>query len=473
MRDFGLWKKACAVFAVCAATASMATAQTFTTLDSFDGSDGAYPFYMTLVQGANGDLYGTTYGGGSEGAGTLFSITPAGALTTIYNFGSGAGPAAGVILADDGNFYGTTLNGGNGYGTIYKLTPNGVLTVLHEFDVSDGSYPRSPVVQAADGTFYGTTAYGGAYGEFCYDGCGTIFKITSEGVFTLLYSFESDSTGHPYSGLVQGLDRALYGTASGANNGPGTVFRITTSGDFSVLHNFCSESNCSDGENPIGGLALGTDGDFYGTTEHGGTNKNNIPSGTVFKLRPTGGLITVYNFCSASNCADGTAPYAGLIQGTDGSLYGTAIGPGSGLVFVVTGLGAESVLHVFCTQTGCPDGTEPVGGLVQATNGTFFGATYMGGVPNNEGTLYSLSTGLGAFVTFVRAAGKVGQTGGILGQGFTGTTSVSLKGIPASFTVVSDTYIRATVPAGAATGSVTVITPSGTLTSNVPFHVIK
>ncbi len=138
-----------------------------------------------------------------------------------------------------------------------------------------------------------------------------------------------------------------------------------------------------------------------------------------------------------------------------------------GTVFQLTPTGILTTMHSFDSS----DGAVPIGGLIQATNGTFYGSSSQAG-PYNSGTLFSLDLGLGPFVTFVRAAGKVGQTGGILGQGFTGTTSVSLSGIPASFTVVSDTYIKATVPAGATTGYVTVTTPSGVLTSNVPFHVI-
>jgi uncharacterized repeat protein (TIGR03803 family) len=130
-----------------------------------------------------------------------------------------------------------------------------------------------------------------------------------------------------------------------------------------------------------------------------------------------------------------------------------------------------TTLHAFCSQTNCPDGVSILGGLLQATDGIFYGTTQQGGA-YNYGTVFSLSTGLGPFIALVRNSGKVGQTGGILGQGFTGTTSVSLNGVPATFTVVSDTFINATVPAGATTGYVTVTTPSGTLISNVPFHVI-
>jgi len=199
-------------------------------------------------------------------------------------------------------------------------------------------------------------------------------------------------------------------------------------------------------------------------------------------MTPEGALTTLYSFCSQSRCADGANPVAGLVQGTDGNFYGTTIvggtgpcpgmlTPGCGTVFRITPQGALTTVHSFEGT----DGTAPAGGLMQATSGLFYGTASMGGLNDCAfgcGTLFSIDMGLGPFVTFVQAAGKVGRTGGILGQGFTGTTSVSLNGIPASFTVVSDTFIKAAVPAGATTGYVTVNTPSGPLTSNVPFRVI-
>jgi uncharacterized repeat protein (TIGR03803 family) len=226
-----------------------------------------------------------------------------------------------------------------------------------------------------------------------------------------------------------------------------------------------------------------TNGDLYGTTLFGGVNNAcGFPGcGTVFKITREGVLTTIYSFCSQPGCVDGALPYAGLTQGTDGNLYGTtwqggngneACYEGCGTVFRISREGALTTLYSFCSQPGCMDGSSPQAGLVQATDGNFYGTTYDGGT-DGEGTVFSLSMGLGPFVTFVHSAGKVGQTGGILGQGLTGTTSVMLNGIPASFTVVSDTFIRATVPAGATTGYVTVTTPSGMLTSNVPFHVLK
>jgi uncharacterized repeat protein (TIGR03803 family) len=338
--------------------------------------------------------------------------------------------------------------------------------VLYSFcaltNCTDGQLPDARLLQAVDGTLYGTTAYGGA-NDF-----GTVFKITPEGTPTSLYSFDGNLGSIPFGGLLQGTDGSFYGTTNG---GWGTVFKITREGTLTTLHNF----DVSDGSSPTAGLVQATDGDFYGTTTEGGANNG----GTVFKITPEGTLTTLYNFCSQPSCADGLGPYAALVQATDGNFYGTTYKGGAnneGTVFEITPAGALTTLHNF----DATDGAQPFGGLLQGTDGNFYGSTFEGGDLTCQvnssvgcGTLFSLSTGLGPFVTFVRAVGRIGQTGDILGQGFTGTTSVSLNGAPATFTVVSDTYIRATVPAGATTGYVTVTTPSGTLTSNVPFHVIK
>src|SRR5579871_1257606 len=212
----------------------------------------------------DGNFYGTTERGGTNGEGTFFKVTPSGTLTTLFNFGSlpyptAPAPEAGVILGDDGNFYGTTYQGGTGYGTVYKITPAGAITVLHEFSLYiDGAFPVSPLVQAADGNFYGTTANGGDTSN-CLLGCGTVFKITKEGAFTSLYFFDDDATGHPTAGLVQGPDGALYGTAAGYSGG-GAVFRITSKSQFTQLYVFCSNGPpCTDGETPNGGLILGAD----------------------------------------------------------------------------------------------------------------------------------------------------------------------------------------------------------------------
>jgi uncharacterized repeat protein (TIGR03803 family) len=486
MTRLSAWKMIGAVFMFCGVTAIVTPAQTFNTLVNFDGGNGTAPYFVSLTQNRGGKLYGTTSIGGANNQGTIFTLTPDGKLTTVYNFCSqtncpdGRYPTAGVVLAADGNFYGETKYGGpSDSGTIFEISPDNTLTTIYVFcfqtNCPDGQNPVGGLIQAADGDFYGVTFGGGA------NGAGTVFRISAKGALTTLYSFCPDrffcTDGEaPEAGLVQAADGQFYGTtASGGTssscNGPcGTVFKITSRGTLTTLHSF----NVTDGYEPTAELVQGTDGNFYGTTPFGGASDFS-GYGTAYKITRGGVLTTLHSFCTGNTCSDGFYPYAGLIQATDGNLYGTTAGTFSncggsgscGTIYDITPGGSLTTLHTFDSS----EGTTPYGAVTQATNGKFYGTTFEGG-PVNGGTVFSIDTDLGPFVTFVRPAGKVGQTGGILGQGFTGTTSVILNGVPASFTVVSDTFIRATVPAGATTGYVTVTTPSGTLTSNVPFHVI-
>jgi uncharacterized repeat protein (TIGR03803 family) len=444
-----------------------APAQTFTKLQFFNGANGANP-YVGLTQGRDGSLYGTTIDGGAYGAGNVFKINLSGGLTSLYSFCAqtncpdGQYPDTVLVLGMDGNFYGTTQSGGTngGYGTVFKITASGALTTLHSFDAADGAAPYGSLVLAINGDFYGTTNVGGGFGG------GNVFKITPGGTLTTLYTFCSQGGcadgQYPVGPLIEGSDGNIYGTThAGGNNsctdGCGTVFKITLSGNLTTLHSF----DATDGDYPYGGVVEGPAGTFYGTT--GGGGADNV--GTVFGMTASGKLVTVHSF----DVTDGATPYA-LMLGSDGNFYGTTSAGGSnsrGTVFEITPIGQLTTLHNFAG----PDGALVYSGLVQGTNGLFYGTAYFGG-RDNDGVVFSLNTGLGPFVTFVQAAGRVGQTVPILGQGFTGTTGVSFGGTPAEFTIVSDTLIKATVPPGAITGFVTVVTPSGTLTSNVLFHVL-
>ena len=510
-----------AIFLFCALAAITSEAQTFTSLASFDGLSGADPA-SSLVQGPNGDLYGTTFSGGPYGKhdfGTLFSITTDGEMSVVYDFcpqpqnncPDGEAPYGNLILASDGNFYGTTSGAGfNNYGTVFKISSEGTLTTLYSFcplgfsHCIDGANPVVGLVKGTDGNFYGTTQQGGVNNNNCYQdelaGCGTIFRITPSGKLTTLYSFCAQTNCadgfYPDGGLVQGTDGNFYGTtySGGIHDtngvGGGTVFKVTRTGKLTTLHNFCQLADCADGVNPAAGVVEGSDGNFYGTTELGGAASY---MGTIFKMTAAGTLTTLYRFCqnrdSGDNpypvlpyqCPDGGEPTAGLTLATDGNFYGTTYAGGyvknaqqncnfvCGTVFQITPQGQLTTLHRFDGA----DGNELLGGLLQGTDGRLYGTTYFGGtVCVYCGTVFRISMGLNPFVKLVRASGKVGQTGGILGQGLTGTTGVFLNGTPASFTVVSDTFIRAMVPPGATTGFVTVETLSGTLSSNVPFHVI-
>jgi uncharacterized repeat protein (TIGR03803 family) len=484
----GKW--ACVVFALCAATATALPAQTFTTLYRFAGApaDGATPV-AGLVQATNGYLYGTTKNGGSAGDGTIFKIAPSGAQTTLYSFCCpyAYGLVAGLVQATNGNLYGTTEDGGAcgsfNCGTVFKITPSGTLTSLYSF--STPYFPAAGLVQATNGYLYGTTQRGGA-GE---SGAGTIFKMTPGGTVTTFYNFCSQGGcadgGFPSAGLIQATDGNLYGTAATGGTGAygfegisGTVFKITLSGTLTTLYAFCNQSGCADGGGPVAGLVQATDGNFYGTTQFGGA----YSGGTVFKITPSGALTTLYSFCAQTGCADGEYPVAGLVQATDGNFYGTTenggananvYGTSAGTVFKITPSGTLTTVYNFCSESNCADGYTPVAGLVQATNGNLYGTTANGGstCPYGCGTVFSLSVGLPAFVETQTTSAKVGAAVKILGNNLAHASSVTFNGTAAVFTA-SASDITATVPAGATTGTVQVVTPSGTLSSNLPFRVL-
>jgi uncharacterized repeat protein (TIGR03803 family) len=468
------------------ATTIAAPAQTFKTLVNFGVTSGAKPFFAAPIQGVDGNLYGTTSLGGTErthckyGCGIVFRLAPSGALTTLHSFDGtdGANPWASLLLGTDGNLYGTTLDGsgqadglrlfsrvtsGNcggvgGCGTIFKVTPQGTLTTLHSFHGADGGTPEGSLVQGKDGNFYGATFYGGASGD------GTVFKITPAGVLTTMHSFNSSDGANPLGGLLQAADGNFYGTTVGGGgnasctDGCGTVFGITPAGTLTTLHNF----NGSDGEGPRGALVQGPDGSLYGTSSGGGT----YGWGTVFKIAPGGTLTSLYSF----DITDGVYPEDPLVMASDGNLYGTTVGGGTGddgTLFKITPEGTLTTLHSFDST----DGSNPYAGLTQATSGNFYGTTYLGGTLEG-GTVFSLGLGLGPFVKPVPAFGLAGNTVIILGTDLNGATAVTFNGTPATFTVVSSTEISTAAPTGATTGPVQVVTPSGTLTSNVNFQVL-
>lgn len=448
---------------------SIAPAQTLTTLVAFDGPNGLYP-YDTFVQGLDGNLYGTAEeGGGNDGSGLIFSLTPTGTMKGLNNLCGALNCVAGaspqqLTLGTDGNFYGTTAYGGPrcGCGSIFKINQQGDLTYMYFFNDGFGVEPGA-LTQASDGNFYGTT-YGGGNSQ----GDGTLFRITPNGVFQTLHVFTGPDGIAPLA-LTQGSDGNLYGTTlyggnSGCYSGCGTVFKITLAGTLTTLHLF---NNTDDGYSPGGGIIEATDGFFYGIDNRNSTTED------IFKMTPQGQVTILATVEGAGeHYAIGS-----LTQGSDTNLYGTTQYGGSnslGDIFMITLTGAVTELHSF---TG-PDGASPRTALFQATNGSYYGTTAGGGDsscdPLNQGcgVAFSLANGLGPFVAFVHSYGRVDHVVQILGQGFTGTTSVEFAGLPAEFSVVSDTYLTATVPAGAGTGFVTVVTPTGTLKSNVPFRVL-
>jgi uncharacterized repeat protein (TIGR03803 family) len=465
--------KSCGVFLLWAATAVASPAQTFTTLLNFDYTDGQAP-YVGLVQGAEGNYYGTTMFGGAGEIGTVFKITPTGVLTTLHSFVGidGTYPDAALVQGTDGELYGTVEEGGAyGGGTVFKITPGGVLTTLHNFTVSDGYQPHAGLVQATDGQFYGTTTDGGE------DGGGTIFKITQSGVLTTLYNFSGPDCAYSTAALIQAPDGDFYGTTSGggANDsctfGCGTVFKITPGGMLTTLYSFCAQSGCADGYSPDAALILASDGNFYGTTTYGAVVNNNCYEGcgTVFKITPDGTLTTLHSFVGPP--MDGSYPGGALVQATDGNLYGTTSGGGTadynyGSVFSITLGGTLTTLFSFDVDNGA----NPPGAMLQGTDGAFYGTTSRGGA-DNAGTIFILSAGLKPFVKTNPTSGQVGATVKILGTDLTGATGVMFNGTAATFTVDSHSLITTTVPAGATTGKVQVSGPGGAAFSNVPFRV--
>jgi uncharacterized repeat protein (TIGR03803 family) len=496
------------------------------TLFMFDGADGSNPT-TALVQGPDGNLYGTTFSGGSDtgcrySCGTFFRISTSGELTTLYNFctqpncADGAGPTGPLVLGADGNFYGITEIGGTGSegcpspancGTVFKVTPNGTLTTIYNWcsqpNCADGNYEFLPepstFVQASDGNFYGVNDSGGA------SGFGTAFKLTPSGTLTTLHNWCSEPNcadgWDAANGLIQATDGNFYGTTYrfGAN-GLGTFFKMTPSGTLTTLYNFCSLGGfpaCTDGGFPFGPLTQASNGDFYGTTSYGGANEQSAACmaqgiqggycGTVFKITPSGTLTTLYSFCSQPNCTDGASPGFQLVQASDGNFYGVTLaggdpscttsivplGPGCGTIFKLTESGALTTLQVF------DGGYQNPEAIIQATLGTFYGETVEGGYSEcnhgdcgtGYGTVFSVAAGLPPFVETVPPTGQVGAAVSILGTNLTGATSVTFNGTAAAFEVVSASEITATVPANATTGLVEVTTPSGTLSSNVNFVV--
>ncbi len=491
------FSKIAGIIGVLCALVLASHAQTFNVLFSFQGGTaGASPLTAPLVQGVDGNFYGTTAEGGivnskfcAGGCGTIFKITTSGVLTTLYKFCSlancadGYEPFSGLVLGTNGNFYGTTTFGGangvNGqsFGTVFMMTPAGNLTTLHSFcsltNCADGSIPQAGLVQGIDGNLYGTNNLGGDSWK------GTAFKIIPTGEFTALHSFCTvpqckDGFG-PMGTLALATDGNLYGTTAGGGvAGGGTIFRLSPSGNVTPVYAFPNLSF-----NPLiaNGVIQGSDGNLYGT-------KMEDPSdlGSVFQLTPTGQFTTLASLCTGGVCPAGAEPQSQLIQASDGNFYGTAAGFGEitgddvGGVFEITSTGTLTPLYRFCPQqTTCPDGSTPYAGLLQATNGTFYGVTADGGtgcLGTGCGVVFTISAGLPAFVQSNPGFGRVGRVVGILGNNLTGTTAVTFNGIPATFKVISSTFIKAQVPTGATTGVIEVTTPSGTLNSNVPFHVL-
>jgi len=374
-----------------------ARAQTYTVLHTFRiRTDGAFP-YAGVIRDAEGNLYGTSFGGGAHKYGTVFKLSNPGKETLLYSFTGGAdggGPEGGVIRDAEGNFYGTTSYGGDlscpstpvgsGCGVVFKLSTTGKETVLYTFKGgTDGAEPQAGVIRDAKGNLYGTASYGGDLSECQGSGCGVVFKVSATGKQTVLYSFTGGSDGgSPVQGLIRDGNGNLYGTTYAGGNmscqyGCGVVFRLSKTGKETVLYSF---TGGTDGAKPWSGVIRDAAGNLYGTTGRGGdlAGCSGSGCGTVFRLSKTNEETVLYSFKLGT---DGGDPQAGVIRDAEGNLYGTTSGggnqsSGAGVVFKVNKQNEETVLYSF---TGGTDGAYPAAGVIRDAKGNLYGTTIFGG----------------------------------------------------------------------------------------------
>jgi len=417
------------------ATASGAWGQTFELLHAFNATNGDFA-RGTMVQAADGNLYGTTFFGGqdqSQNAGTVFRITPDGNLTTLYSLSRANGyPVGALVEGKDGSLYGTT-SGGNG--TVFKITTNGISTTLFSFSYTNGSSPRGALVQGSDGNFCGTTAYGGIYSDMLGDTFGTVFRMTPNGQLTTLASFDGTNGAVPLAGLVQATDGNFYGTTSqggvppSESYGSGTVFKITPDGTLTTLVRF----DGTNGFSPSAGIIQASDGYLFGTTPDGGP----YGKGTIFKMTFSGEITNVFIF-DGTNAA---YPAAEMIEAPDGNFYGTTQGGGlhnDGTVFRLTHWGQLTVLFSFYYWS--PVGSYP-NGLTLARDGNLYGTTAEGG--QNYGAVFRIvmpailnSTVLSNQIVLSWLTNKVGFTL----QSTTDLNSTNWVDCPDSLAVVGAQY---------------------------------
>jgi uncharacterized protein (TIGR03437 family) len=352
---------------------ALASAQTFINLANMDSAN-ANP--AILIQGSDGNFYGATAPlDPFVGSGVVFKLTPSGTVTTLYTFTPAW--ATSLIQGADGNLYGTTHAASGNYGTVFRMTTAGNLTMLYTFSGKDGLDPTN-LVQGSDGNFYGVTNEGGNTGQ---SGDGTVFKITPAGVLTTLHNFTAGADGAFPTGLIQAKNGNFYGTTQRGGNsaavcpyqlngvaGCGVVFQITPAGVLSVVHAFDN----LDGEYPSN-LIQASNGMFYGITAQDGPNMK----GTIFSMTP-GGAVTYLD--------DNAIVVTTIIPATDGNLYGVAA---SGILFEMTPSGTLSTLHTFCGEENCGSGPAGPSGLIQGSDGNLYGTTIAGTAA--DGTVFEWS----------------------------------------------------------------------------------
>jgi uncharacterized repeat protein (TIGR03803 family) len=342
----------------------------------------------------------------------LCTAIPASAQTfsVLHSFGSQNGdsvnPSANLAQGQDGALYGTSNSGGaHGMGTVFKVSPKGKVFVIYSFcskaKCADGASPNGGLMLRPNGHFLGTAQAGGSHGF------GTVFDVSQTGTYTVLYNFTGGKDGaYPAAPPIPGPNAGFYGTTwqGGAASNCGTIYRMTlspTTAVFTLLHDFDNAHGCQ----PAAALTLGTDGNLYGPTIYGGTAGN----GVIFKANTEGRVTVLHNFEGTS---DGYNPVGPLVEGSDGNIYGTTRGIGApvgGTVFKMTPSGRLTTLH---TMTG-PDGAWLIGGLVQASDGNFYGVAEQGGSDDTDcgengcGSLFQI-TPEGAFSVLYNFDGTTG-----------------------------------------------------------------
>ena len=446
--------------------AAIASAASFTTIHTFDPLGEGNTPYSVLAQGADGLLYGTATVSGPYGNGSLYRFNLDGSgftvLSTFPGVNAGSQPRGGLVQARDGNFYGTTYRGGAASeGTLFQLTPAGVLTYVASFTegVAPGASPAGTLTEGRDGLLYGTAQYGGT------NNFGTVYRFVPP--FTPPFKpLEVHSTivgdlggSYPQSDLYLANDGRLYGTTTlGGQFANGTFFRLEADGGYTVLYNF---SGGGDGGLPMQGVVQGSDGALYGTTRSGGA----YGAGAVYRIVPNGNTATlsvVHQFYPA--IGEGATPVGLLVPASDGNLYGTTSSGGlynNGCVYGVSINGGYTTIYSF---TNTSDGGDPIGGLIQGSDGRLYGTTApINGAP---GTVFQIDLGLPlpAPVPQALLTNPAASGGTVLIQGrhFVGTTAVGFTAAnnqtvaATSFKVLSDTVLSAVVPGGTVNGPVSV-----------------
>jgi uncharacterized repeat protein (TIGR03803 family) len=520
---------ACALLAVFAA--APLRAQSYQDLYDFGCAAGCTP-YGKLTQGKNGNLYGTSSSGGANNLGTIFMVSLTGAYTDLFDFTATTGAGGGGLTLEsiDKNFYGTTT------GTLFQFNPlNNAFAVMYTFGtdantpgppvegkdsnlygvVGETPYrftvttatlellsssvsgdPSGPLFAASDGYMYGATFNGG------HPEAGDLFRLSTTGAIKKLYTYQDNGDGaFPNAPITQGIkDGNLYGTTHAGgfytDAGDGTIFEVSLPSDnFGDPYSFGGSAGA--GTNPTTGLLSASDGNFYGTTNAGGSND----LGVIFEWQTGGSYFELFDFSGNVGPVPGASPNTAIMEDTNGMFYGlTSSGGANGVGVFYTMTPAHPVNHISLCCNWFVVLDQPVTVVGQNLTGVI--NVYFGSVPAQfrlgSGTFLiadvpsaaidglvtvTLATGqqiesqqsvhvLPKITNLDPSSGPVGTQVGIVGGGFAGTTKVTFGGVATgNFTVVTPALIQATVPEGATTGKVGVVTPNGSAKSKETFTV--